>query len=422
MKRFILLALLTLSLGSIRQQQATQARQPASKSDVLLIDWSPDGSHVALSAADGIRLYDSNFQPTGFFPYTVDQNSRDYITPFGFWSPDGTRLTAGSVILDAKTLQPIVTTKASVPLIQWSPDGKYISTLSLDGLNIERYNAQIGNLEDTISAISSSGTQSSGVPIPNPDGSRFVLNGGDAIEVVDAANKTLARYQYPYRINVLRLSPDGRRIAYQSTQTVPISTPGSLPKAGTNEWGTLVYTFIIDAATGKTLMQSEPLNTLPAGLTWSPDGTQLAGNLALRAVVIWDTATGKVIDTYSLPAGKGVTLFTYSPFSGRLTLGIQDLSVSGITVNTTGMPVSTFNQVFLDGTIQVIVPAPSLEKLKTIAERCKVQPAVQQMLTAQIQSKQLPTFIQQVSALTDTQILPGCKADLLAVAQALQAK
>jgi WD40 repeat protein len=409
-----------LGLGLTHQQPASQARQPNTNFKVVLIDWSPDGSRVALTSYDGVRLYDANFQPAGFFAYTVDQYAPDFITPGAFWSPDGTRLTAGAVILDAKTLQPLVTTKATMSLAQWSADGKYISTLSLlDPLSIERYDAQTGNLAGNISF---DGRRVIRVTIPNPDESRFVLDGGDAIEVADVTGKTLVRYQYPYRVNALRLSPDGRRLAYQSIETVPISTPGSLPNAGNTEWGTLLHAFIIDVNTGKTLMQSEPLNDQLAGFQWSPDGTQLAGMLGTSAMITWDTATGKVVDAYFLPAGKGISTWAYSRFGGRLTLAVHDLPAVSATVNTGRMPVSTFNQVFLDGSIQVIVPAPSLEKLQAITERCKAQPAVQQALTAQIQSKQLPAFIQQVEALTDAQILPGCKADVLAVAQALQAK
>jgi hypothetical protein len=78
-------------------------------------------------------------------------------------------------------------------------------------------------------------------------------------------------------------------------------------------------------------------------------------------------------------------------------------------------------QTFLDGAVQIVVPAPSLEKLKMITEACNTQLTVEQLLITQINEKQLSTFTTQVNGLTNAQIPPGCKADLLAVANALMA-
>ncbi|MCA0457850.1 MAG: WD40 repeat domain-containing protein [Chloroflexi bacterium] len=420
MKRFVLIALLMIGFVSIRQSQITQAKQDLSNSDVYLIEWSPDGSRVATSSFDGIRVYDTNFQLMGFFPNPLHYGYDPDYQAFGaFWSPDGTRLTAGAMILDAKTLQPVTTTKAYHSLAQWSPDGKYVSTLAIDYNSIERYDAQTGNLDRNISF---DGQHLIGLPILSSDGSRFVLNELDAIGVTDATGKHLARYKYPYRVNALRLSPDGTRIAYQSTEDVPVSTPGSFPNPGNTGKGTLVHAFIIDTATGKTLMQSEPLNNFLAGFQWSPDGTQLSGMLGTDTMVTWDTATGQVIDSYSLPTGKMISAWSYSPYGARLTLGVRDLQDSGAIANLTSMPLSNFSQTFLDGKIQVIVPAPSAEKLESITQACSVQPSVEQLLKAQIDTNSLQAFTTEVSALTDQQIPPGCKADLLAVANALMAK
>lgn len=387
---------------------------------IFLIDWSPDGNRVALSSYDGIGVYDSNFQPIGFFPNALDRRySPDYVAYGAFWSPDGTRLTAGSMILDGKTLRPVVKTKAYFSLSQWSPDGKYVSTLAIDYRSIESYDAQTGNLDRNISFDEA---QLIGLPILSPDGSRYVLNMLDTIGIADETGQYLALYKYPYRINALRLSPDGRRIAYQSTETVPISTPGSISQPGDTEWGLLVHAFIIEITTGKTLMQSEPLNSFLYGFQWSPDGTQIAGKLGNGTMVTWDTGTGKIIDTYTLPAGQVIDTWAYSSFGGRLTLSVSHNEYAGTPLDMSSMPMSNFNQTFLDGKIQVIVPAPSLERLKFVTQACKLQSNIQETLLSQIDTDDLNIFKTHVSALTNTDMPAGCQADLLAVADAFMAK
>jgi len=68
------------------------------------------------------------------------------------------------------------------------------------------------------------------------------------------------------------------------------------------------------------------------------------------------------------------------------------------------------------------VPAPSLKLLDTIAKQCNASPEVEQSLTTSITSNQLEALTSTVESLTAEQIPPACAADLIAVAQALEAR
>jgi dipeptidyl aminopeptidase/acylaminoacyl peptidase len=415
MKRLNALIILTMLIFTTNQPTFSNVSQPAKPLYIHWVDWSPDGSKVALTTDDGIRIYDLNFQQIQFFPFS-DPN----IIPYALWSPDSTWLTAGEMILDAATLKPLVKTTSPFSFMQWTPDSKFVTRMAIDYLGLEIYDAQTGNLVKTLSA---NGLQMSYPGLLSPDGSRFLTRDHtNTIVIADAIKGgIIARFDRGHATSFMVWSPDGKRIAYLALAEVPVGTPGSIALAGSDTLAVLYFVSIIDATNGQTLQKSEPLPNGVNGFSWSPDGNNLIGVSAHGLIYTWDTLTGQLIDTFLAP-GR-VTTGDFSPYGGRYTIA---LNLGGPPLDSRARqaftPRSKFTETFLDGMIQIAVPAPSLEKLQAITERCKVQSAVQQALTTQIQSKQLTAFIQQVSALTDAQIPPGCKADLLAVAQALQAK
>lgn len=110
-----------------------------------------------------------------------------------------------------------------------------------------------------------------------------------------------------------------------------------------------------------------------------------------------------------IPLSNSPRNITLSPYGGRLAYGqVFDANSTGI---------SPF---------QIIVPAPSLERLAAIAALCVQDSATRSAevnnLTRQAPAAldDLPAFVTQVEALPDDAIPPACKADLLAVAAALQ--
>jgi len=79
-------------------------------------------------------------------------------------------------------------------------------------------------------------------------------------------------------------------------------------------------------------------------------------------------------------------------------------------------------QSLANGALDIVVPAPSLERLQAIQSTCMTAPAVGQMDTQALTVDALPEYVAQVEALTDAEIPPGCAADLVAVAEALIAE
>ena len=114
--------------------------------EVFLAHWSPDGSRLAIMAHEPGRAWQ-------IYLVTADGSNSEHILPENHnqadpsWSPDGSRLVFGRVpdlmgkensernlqILDLRTHKlETVPNSDGVFSPRWSPDGKYISALSLD--------------------------------------------------------------------------------------------------------------------------------------------------------------------------------------------------------------------------------------------------------------------------------------------------
>jgi WD40 repeat protein len=117
-------------------------------------------------------------------------------------------------------------------------------------------------------------------------------------------------------------------------------------------------------------------------------------------ILVWDSETGEILDRFS--TSLQIQDIEYSPFKGRLAL-------VGVTLE---------GSTSLTNTLQLFVPTPSLDRLNTVAESCLAPEARVALVSDQTR---LPEFVTAIEALSDDQIPSGCKADLLAVAQAIQA-
>jgi WD40 repeat protein len=390
---------------------------------VYATDWSDDGSRFAITTREGLTIYDSSFNPLAFHAFPTD---KAFEVPDTFLSPDGSRILVNTEIWDSSTLK-IITVLGGADILpytaQWSTDSTAIAFRNGDDRGTSIYSALNGNL---LRAFSSSSWQVGAEYGPkwSPNNVYFATLGAlDAVLILDAVTgKDIARYPVKAdRIDYLSWSPDSTRIALVTTSRVKPGSPGSYPEEGSPDKALRISIIILTISNGQVTTNIIGIQGGIYSLIWSSDGKQLAGNTSFSSILVWDPNTGVLLDSYQAPPYRTL-LMDYSRYSSRLMIGSNIGYPISPPQGRIFTPMSTYMQNELGGIIQIVVPAPSLEKLQAISEQCKVQPAVQQMLTAQIQSKQLPTFIQQVSALTDTQILPGCKADLLAVAEALQAK
>ncbi len=152
------------------------------------------------------------------------------------------------------------------------------------------------------------------------------------------------------------------------------------------------------------------------GVAWSPNDDQIATYGDDGFVQVWDAVKGTLLDTFVGNKGYIETALSFSLYGGRLAYGgstFSNINALSLIQAKDSLLVGSL----ADGAIQMVVPTPSFEKLKSIARTCGLPTRIEQSITAH----QLQTFTTQVTALTDAQIPAGCKADLLAVAEALEA-
>jgi WD40 repeat protein len=145
---------------------------------------------------------------------------------------------------------------------------------------------------------------------------------------------------------------------------------------------------------------------------WSADGAHLAVAGSDDPIVIWDRHHEAIVDRIPRQTNGFFEAVAFSPYSGRLAYSTNSFGIGAAPLqpNLTDRTI----QSFFGDVLQFVVPAPSMERLESITAACGL-PADTEPATG------LTAFTAQVAALPDTQIAPGCRADLLAVAAALQA-
>lgn len=129
------------------------------------------------------------------------------------------------------------------------------------------------------------------------------------------------------------------------------------------------------------------------------DGTYLTSVTLDGIYRTWDTNTQQLIVDTRIEATTSRTAF--SEYGGRLIV---------LTDNPPDDP-TLVSQL-------IRVPAPSLEYLNIVAQRCVNADGTRGVMRAE-SAAQLAEFVAQVEMLTDEQIPAGCRADVLAIADAL---
>jgi hypothetical protein len=156
-----------------------------------------------------------------------------------------------------------------------------------------------------------------------------------------------------------------------------------------------------------------------AAITWDTNGVRLIVDRFNGRNEIWDTTTGQLIETLSLDRQGGRFLMALSPFGGRLALG-NAAPMSEIS-SAQGRAEGVI-QTLANGAIQIVVPAPSLERLQAVANACNAPASVERLLPTSDAAGQLAAFVSSVEALPEDTIPPACAADLIAVAEALRSR
>ncbi|MCA0457852.1 MAG: WD40 repeat domain-containing protein [Chloroflexi bacterium] len=393
MKKALILTLMLLGNVLVGEKLSSKAQDvPLTKA--ISARWSPDGRILAIGADNGLWFY---YPTTGKIDFILSDVGG------GVWTDDG-KLFIGTAFLDPNTLQLEEFTDYSfdpnVGGIGYSKDFKQAAVRYGNYFeNIAVYDTSNGDLIRQIKVDRGMTTDAAW----SPDETQFALTlaNGSLLIVSNSDNPVIT--EYPQNLFASRIvwSKDGRFLAIGLGQ----------------------QTLRILDTKNKTYL-GDLLGQVSYRIEWSPDGSRIAASDLDGSITIWDVSTSMVIEKYQTTSY--LWNIDFSPFGATLALAMDTTSKPSIPIASSTANIDN-TSVYIEpiqgvDAVQIVVPAPSPEKLESITQACGVQPIVEQSLTAQIDTNNLQAFTTQVSALTDTEIPPGCKADLLAVANALIAK
>jgi WD40 repeat protein len=404
----ILFVLLVICLLGFTQSVSGQT-QPSTV--VTAVDWSEDGGKIAVV---GVEFYRG--LPNGYLHIydakTFSVLASFYTSPGGYasldWSPDGRYLALGGYntaveIFDVeqeRITQFLMGHQMTVNAVDWNADGTRLVSVGTTDMQLILWDMQTYQKIRTIRTIDPWDVTFS------PD-HQLVIVGGDGVELFPSdlnvpEQPIQRREQYAFTtgyIASLVWSPDGEYIAFGNMTFDRMQAEIKI----VNRNGTIIR--VIE--TGHSAIYS---------LDWSDDGTIIA-SYSEQAVQIWDAASGVLLETYP-SVNTHAHKLGFSPYGGRLVFGNR---TEGDYLALTTVEAQRLNpQVtqLAGGAIFMVVPHPTLERLNAIAESC-LAPEIG--VASVSDETRLPEFVTAIEALSDDQIPPGCKADLLAVAQAIQA-
>jgi WD40 repeat protein len=400
MFKSLLVLVIILSLFCI--QSLTQEKDATY---IAAVDWSHKGDFIAIIdiqlLTDFAELQVMEVD-SGEIVYRFQVNPASFNTLD--WSPDDRFLAVGGYdqmiwIFDLETrthLTTLVGHQATITDLDWNSDGsRLVSSGNWDQWVIiwDMHDYQeIGRIEiaDPTSVQFS------------PDDTQIAIGGLAGVFVYPSSlDVGLDRRSYRYfedPVESLAWNHYGNRLV-ASTQTFrSVQTP-QIP----------VYSrlVILDTQT-KTIVQefTTSKETLDE-LVWSLDGQLIATHSLNGTISVWDASMLTHWVDYHGVSGYS-TQISFSPYGGRLAFGSMISDVME----------QTNIELGIDRGIQIVVPMPSLDRLNAIAESCL---ALEARIASVSDETRLPEFVTTIEALSGDQIPPGCKADLLAVAQAIQA-
>jgi WD40 repeat protein len=410
---FLFVALLLLTLqGTFAQEESTSYR----------FWWNKEVSRILVLSDTTLTVYDSQWQLLA-----TRQTQHFSLSPSPDMSAIVVRNDTGWEVWDGNTLQtlrmlPIDNRAASA---QWNSDGtqfalRDIGTPGVGIMGIYRF--ADGSL---LRQFTNSNSVFWALPYEvfwSPNGMYFATAADNQLVLLDAVTGMQIGdiYQAQGSINTLQWSSDSSRIALSITQRVESgnSSTGNLSEA---EY--LHSIEVINIATNSVMSTVSGFENWSFNLAWSPDDTQLA-TIVSGILYIVDPNTGAFVDSFVLNQLSAVEI-GYTESGGRLFVGysalpFEDTIQRSVDANL-DIPISTFNQSQFNGMVQIFSPAASPERLEAITAACGLPARTEAALNQQAVTD-LTAFTEQVAALPDTQIPPGCRADLLAVAAALQAE
>lgn len=395
---------------------------------VTAVAWSPDGETLAVTGRTSeqgmVWLYDALGNSIG----TIDFSG----TALGVsWSLDGTRLAVRydtergtrlsiwdwesfNPVTPLITTEELIGTSARYP-IAWSPTGRYIAVNSSVWVYI--IDTTTGNQVTQLYDRERTGTAGVlDVAWSVDEQSVYVLyEARDAnqllqwdIHTSQVTQTVLSRVDF-FPIGMGQ-SPDGNQFAVSEGH------------------GSVVILRVPDFNIKQELFVSQGESNIPyvSHLIWSKDNRELYGLADDGTLYLWDVMSGelKAVDALIPDSASFLRDSAISPYGGRLAISVR--WHPGVSSLPETFETNTSYQFLLDGTVQIVVPFPSLERLQAIAELCVQDSASAELaapLTRQaVTESTLPEFVAQVEALPENTIPPACAADLIAVAEAIQGR
>jgi WD40 repeat protein/class 3 adenylate cyclase len=343
---------------------------------VLGPSFSPDGALAAAAWLEEgtVRIWDP---ATGRLVQEIAPVPAPFATAF---SPDGRRLAVAAedppvaVVVDARSGETVFTLEGhdfSIHDVDWSPDGRWIATSSLDE-TVRIWDAKTGELRFTLFHDGAVVTADW-----SPDSTRLVTAGGKATvwEVTGAGGRelfSLAAQDMNAGIQGVAFSPDGDRVmagdgGITAVKVWDVGRNGDaewLNAAGDPGWissvafaasGREVLASGEDGSVGfwgvdtgrrlRSLKPHRPSSEYGENSIWaldlSPDGTLIATTGTDEAARVWDAATGD--ELFSIPVQGFAEDVDWSPDGRLLAIAATELGVIKI-VDRSGAQVAVLRE------------------------------------------------------------------------------
>ena len=311
---------------------------------VSMVAWSPSGRYVASAMDKTTRVIDSE---TG---KEVARFAHEGLSSAVAWSRDGRLLAIGSgdfEVGEMKIVEPLTGQELSrlsfegiVQTLGWSPTGRF---LAAGARTPEKGDVRIIDAETFKELTRLTTSKPTLLELAwGADGKMLAIGSGDRqsgeARIVEApSGRELARIHHYGAVSKLEWSPDGRRLATGSWDTllriVDIGDGTTLSGIGHVDWvwavawsldGKLLATGskegarVFDAASGKEVVR-HPHDGKVLTVAWSPDGHLMAtgtANDVTGEIRVFETASGK--ELVRAPYSSNVMAVAWGPDGRRL--------------------------------------------------------------------------------------------------------